>query len=247
MLSTQTTAANRWTVLVSNMSTKARWQAALLLPVVVGPIWLLATYGRIGQLGTLTGLVLLATLLTSAITDYNRQRIYNWTTYSAFLWALIINISASVATYGTEPLAPAFEHAPVIGNTLLGGIGIGECLVGAGACFLICLFGYDLSGGGAGDVKLAAVIGALLGLHDGVFAVACSYIVAAIAIIAWSTWKNGPMALVKAGLRAVGRVLGPIWPYPITPDDKSLLLTPVPLGPYFAIGTLLVVLGIVQL
>ena len=60
-------------------------------------------------------------------------------------------------------------------------------------CFLITLFGYDLSGGGAGDVKLAAVIGALLGVHDGVFAVAYSYVVAAIAIIAWSTYNNGPL------------------------------------------------------
>src|SRR6185312_3923178 len=99
--------------------------------------------------------------------------------------------------------------------------------------------------GGAGDVKLAAVIGALLGLHDGVFAVAYSYIVAAIAIIIWSTWKNGPLALVKAGIRALGRALGPYWPFPSTSEDKSLLMTPVPLGPYFAIGTLIAVLRII--
>jgi len=135
---------------------------------------------------------------------------------------------------------PAFQTAPVVGPAALGGIGIGECLTGAAVCFLITLFGYDLSGGGAGDVKLATVIGALLGLHGGIFAVAYSYVIAAIAIIAWSTYKNGPLALLLAGLRSIGKFLGPNWPFKSTAEDQKLLLTPVPLGPYFLIGTLLV-------
>src|SRR5262249_19098725 len=106
-------------------------------------------------------------------------------------------------------------------------------------------FGYDLSGGGAGDVKLAIAIAALLGLHDGVFAVAYSYAVAGLAIIAWTTWKQGPLALVKAGVRKIGSLFGPLWPFPYTSDDQKILMTPVPLGPYFAIGTILVVLNLV--
>ncbi len=110
---------------------------------------------------------------------------------------------------------------------------------------MITLFGYDLSGGGAGDVKLAAAIGAIMGFHDGIFAVAYSYVFAGLAIVAWSTWKNGPLALVKAAVRTVGRALGPLWPFPSTADDQALLMKPVPLGPYFAIGTLLVLFRIV--
>jgi prepilin signal peptidase PulO-like enzyme (type II secretory pathway) len=106
------------------------------------------------------------------------------------------------------------------------------------------MFGYDLSGGGAGDVKLAAAIGALLGLQ-GLFAVAYSYIVAAAAIIVWSVYNNGPLALVKAAGRTIGGLLGPLWPFPATDTDTALLMKPIPLGPYFAIGTLLVVLEIV--
>jgi prepilin peptidase CpaA len=245
MLSAQTSAAFRSTVPILNLTSKQRWAAALLFPLVIGPIWCLAWHGYGGRLGTLSGVVLLGALVTSAITDFNRQRIYNWTTYSTFLWAVVINVVASAATHGSVPLTPTIEHAEVIGPSLLGGVGIGECLAGAAVCFLITMFGYDLSGGGAGDVKLAAAIGSLLGVHDGAFAVACSYIVAAIAIILWSTWKNGPLALVKAGIRTLGRVLGPLWPFPSTTEDKSLLMTPVPLGPYFAIGTLLVVLGLI--
>lgn len=226
------------------MTKNKLWAVALLFPLVVGPVWCLTWHGHGGRLGTLSGLVLLGTLITSAITDFNRQRIYNWTTYSAFLWALIINFVASFATYGSESLLPSFRHAGVIGPSMLGGVGLGECVAGAAVCFLVTLFGYDLSGGGAGDVKLAAVIGALLGLHDGLFAVAYSYVVAGVAIIAWSTWNNGPLALVKAGARSIGKKLGPLWPFPATSEDRALLVTPVPLGPYFAIGTLLVVLGL---
>ncbi len=245
MFSVQASTANRFRSLTVTMTPKTRWPAALLFPLVVGPIWCLAWQGHGGRAGTLAGLVLIATLLTSAITDFQRHRIYNWVTYSAFLWALIINVVAWVTAYGTVSQLPSFAPAEIVGPPMLGGVGIGEFVAGAAVCFMITLFGYDLSGGGAGDVKLAAVIGAVLGMHDGLFAVAYSYAVAGVAIIAWSTWKNGPLALVKAATRSIGRLLGPLWPFPSTAEDSKLLLKPVPLGPYFAIGTLLVLLELV--
>jgi prepilin peptidase CpaA len=229
----------------SNMTQKSRWAVALLFPLVVGPVWCLAWHAYGGRIGTLAGLVLLATLITSAITDFNRQRIYNWTTYSALLWALAINIVVTTAAGHDGSLLPSLEPASVVGPPMLGGVGIGECLAGAALCFVVTLFGYDLSGGGAGDVKLATVIGALLGVHAGIFAIAYSYVVAAVAIIAWTTWKFGPLALVRAGFQKLGRLLGRLWPFPNTSQDHEILMTPVPLGPYFAIGTLLVVLELV--
>ena len=221
------------------------WAAALALPLVAGPIWCLAWSWQSHWLGTLAGLVLLAVLGTCTYTDLRSHRIYNWATYSAFLWALLINIVASAWPSGGEVLSSASSGAAAVGPKMLGGIGIGESLVGAGLCFLITLAGYHMSGRGAGDVKLAAAIGALLGIHHGVFAVAYSYIVAAVAIIVWSTWVNGPLAIVKAGVRKVGNVLGPLWPFQPSSSDTALLLRPIPLGPYFAIGTLLVVLELV--
>jgi Flp pilus assembly protein protease CpaA len=209
-----------------------RWTTALLFPVVVGPVWCLAWAGHGGKLGTLSGLVLLAMLVTSAITDLRGHRIYNFITYSAFLSAVVINIATS--TIQSENVLVA-----------LGGVGISQSLGGAAICFLITFFGYDLSGGGAGDVKLAAAIGALLGIEHGVFAVAYSYVVAGIAIIIWTAWTNGPLSLLKAGSRAIGGFLGPLWPFAVTEKDKALLTKPIPLGPYFAIGTLLVVLELV--
>lgn len=231
---------------IANMMTKRNcWAAALAFPLVAGPIWCLAWSSQDHWLGTLAGLVLLAVLGTCTITDLRSHRIYNWATYSAFLWAILINIVASAWPSGGEVLTPFSTGADFIGPKWLGGFGIGQSLAGAGLCFLITLGGYRMTGRGAGDVKLAAVLGALLGIHHGVFAVAYSYIVAAVAIIVWSTWVNGPLAIVKAGVRTMGKVFGRFWPFPPSSSDTALLLRPIPLGPYFAIGTLLVVLELV--
>jgi hypothetical protein len=43
----------------------------------------------------------------------------------------------------------------------------------------------------------------------------------------------------------MGKVFGRFWPFPPSSSDTALLLRPIPLGPYFAIGTLLVVLELV--
>lgn len=245
MLSEHAATMNRLDAFFSNVNRKTRWNAALLFPLVAGPIWCLASQGHGGRFGTFSGIALFATVITAAITDYNRQRIYNWTTYTAFLWAIIINVVASLFASGDGSFSFVIEPASVVGPEFLGGIGIGQCLAGAAVCFCITMFGYDLSGGGAGDVKIAVVIGALLGVNDGAFAIAYSYLAAAIVIVAWSTYKNGPLALIKAGLRKIGRFLGIMWAFQMTDDDQELLMTPVPLGPYFAIGTLLVLWNLV--
>lgn len=246
MIATGETAIDRTSTRQSFMSTRQTyWAAALGLPLVVGPLWCLAWGSEAGRMGTLAGFVLLAVLATSAVTDAREHRIYNWATYSAFLWAVLINLAASFWYAGQAGPAAGYDRAPVIGPAALGGVGIWQCLGGAGLCFLIGMFGYHLSGRGAGDVKLAAVIGAVLGVHDGVYAVAYSYIVAAIAIVAWSTWANGPLAIARAAGRSIGTAFGPLWPFPPTRTDSALLVRPIPLGPYFAIGTLLVALELV--
>ena len=222
-------------------SKRGRWLAALSLPLVVGPLWCLAGQTTSNILGTLAGFVLLAALAMSAVTDIRSHKIYNWVTYSAFLWALLINIAASLLA--TDQDFPT--RAVAAGPDMLGGVGIGQCLVGAALCFTITLLGYRLSGIGAGDVKLATVIGAVLGIQQGVYSVIYAYVVAAVAIIVWSAWTNGPLTLLKAGLRTVGALFGFLWPFQPTADDHQLLMQPVPLGPYFAIGTLLIVLEIV--
>jgi Flp pilus assembly protein protease CpaA len=227
------------------MSKRNCWYAALALPLVLGPVWCLVWSSQGHWLGTLSGLALLAVLISCAVTDIQGHRIYNWATYSAFLWALLINIVASFWQAGDHGYGSVSLTEMAVGPKMLGAVGIGQSLGGAALCFIITLAGYHMSGRGAGDVKLATAIGALLGVNHGVFAVAYSYIVAAVAIIIWSIWVIGPLAIGRAFIRTIGNWLGPLWPFPPTASDSALMLRPIPLGPYFAIGSLLVVLELV--
>jgi Flp pilus assembly protein protease CpaA len=227
------------------MTKRNCWYAALAFPMVLGPVWCFVWFPYGHWIGTLSGLVLLSVLAVCAATDIQGRRIYNWTTYSAFAWALLINAIATVWHAGSGEITSRSLSAMTIGPEMLGAVGISQSLGGAAACFIITLAGYHMSGRGAGDVKLATVIGALLGINHGVFAVAYSYILAAVAIILWSTWVIGPVAIAKAFVRTVGAWLGPLWPFPPTATDSAFMLRPIPLGPYFAIGTLLVVLELV--
>lgn len=245
MISQGTITANRnadpmtWTA-----TRQTCWEVALVLPVLAGPVWCLAWRWQASWIGTLSGFVLLALLVTCAATDLGRRKIYNWATYSAVVWALAINLLATMGSLGDEGPTMIYRHFDIVGPRVLGGIGLEQSLGGAGLCFLMTLIGFHLSGTGAGDVKLATAIGALLGTH-GVYAVAYSYIVAAAAIVCWSVYNNGPLALVKAAARTIGNALGPLWPFPPTTADNALLMKPIPLGPYFAVGTLLVILEVV--
>jgi Flp pilus assembly protein protease CpaA len=228
-----------------NLTKRNCWYAALAFPLVLGPVWCLIGSYQNHWLGTLSGLVLLSVLTVCAITDARGRRIYNWVTYTAFLWALVINGLASIWHTGSPETTSQSLSAMTDGPAFLGAVGIGQSLGGAALCFIITLAGYHMSGRGAGDVKLATVIGALLGVNHGVFAVAYSYIVAAVAIILWSVWTIGPLAVAKAFVRTIGTWLGPLWPFPPTASDAEFMLRPIPLGPFFAIGTLLVVLELV--
>src|SRR4051794_29294718 len=98
MIALTTIAANRMSEsFIVQSDRRIRWMAALLMPLVIGPIWLLSWRTHGGQIGTLSGLVLVALLGTSAITDLYGQRIYNWATYSAIFWAFAINFVSSIS------------------------------------------------------------------------------------------------------------------------------------------------------
>ena len=173
----------------------------------------------------MTGGLLILLLAVCTVTDLSRHRIYNWATYSAFLWALLIN-----ALCGR--------------NTTLGTIGLNDSLLGAISGFGVMLIAYQLSRGGAGDVKLAVAIGAWLGVQSGILAIACSYIVGGAFIVAWTFWERGPLTLGLALLRKAGSKFLPQWIAAPAQEETELLNRPIPLAAFFAIGTLLVMFGV---
>src|SRR5262249_45056480 len=156
----------------------------------LAPLWVRAV-GRPEAapfLGTWAGLVLALLVAACACTDLAWRKIPNWATYPALLWAVLLNAFAALAPgVAGAPAWPGVD--PTLHGAgapgLLGHVGLGWCLLGAVACFVVMFFIYRLAGGGAGDVKLAAALGALLGLEGGLTALVFTYIAAGVAALAW--------------------------------------------------------------
>lgn len=178
------------------------------------------------------GLVLV--LAVCAYTDLTARRIPNWATYSAALWALLLNAAHDLRL--TAWLATPEE---------LGAIGLGQSLVGAGICFATLFLVYSLAGGGAGDVKLAAAIGAFLGAEKGLWAIGLTYLLAGLATVGWTIWRIGPIKLGHTFMRRAGKVFLSNCVAATTPDEQALLASPVPLAGFFALGTLLVMCDVI--
>ena len=211
----------------TQLSPRQKWFAAILAPVLVAPFWL--SLGIQNAFGTLSGLLLALLLVASTITDVSSRKIYNWATYTAFAYAIAVNMvfSPNVAWAGS--------------------IGLSQCLGGAAVCFALMLMAYTLARGGAGDVKLATAIGAICGVGDGMLIIAFTYIIAAVSILGWTIWRQGPITLLSAFVRRVGAALLPERISMPTEQQVLLLEKPIPLAGFFALGSLCVVLDVPQL
>lgn len=118
----------------------------------------------------------------------------------------------------------------VIGTSLVvtlfaGAIGLNglpsflSMLTGCGACFGVMFALHLVCRGGAGDVKMMAVVGALLGWQTGLTSVMLGYLIAAVAA-----------AILLVG-RAIGATSGPF------------AVRTMPMAPFIALGVLLALRG----
>src|SRR4051812_17408673 len=108
----------------------------------------------------LTTLLLVALVITAAVTDAARHRIYNWTTYPGMLAGLALAACGALL----ERLTPNLAHQ---WQPLVGWLSLTDALTGFLACGVVMIPCFLLFGGGGGDVKLLAMIGALVGLEKG--------------------------------------------------------------------------------
>jgi prepilin peptidase CpaA len=170
--------------------------------------------------------ILLAVVTTS--TDMLWRKIPNWITYPACLSAFMIGF---LVTFVSGP------------NRWTGAVGLGESLSGFVVCFGCMLFPYRASGGGAGDVKLAAVYGALLGWQMGLSIILWSYISAGLVLILVHLCTSQPWLLPSALVRRLGAAWLP--QFVAAPDDlqRQVLSRPIPLAGAFAVGLVCVLLG----
>lgn len=113
-------------------------------------------------------LLLLAALIPALWYDLRYRKLPNWLTFSLLL-------------------------AGLIANTWLAGIsGLLDAL-GGGALGLVLLLPFYLlkKGMGAGDVKMVAAIGAVLGIQDGLFCIAAILIAGSLLGLLYLIYKGG--------------------------------------------------------
>jgi prepilin peptidase CpaA len=163
-------------------------------------------------------------LATATVTDLLWNRITNWTTYTAFAWAVGLNV--------VNELFPASRE-------VLGGVGLVQSLLGGLFAFALFLAVFSITGGGAGDVKLMTCVGALLGPSASFDVAIYSFLVGGVVLFAYSAWIHGPGLLLGSMLRLAGSTFFPLWISPLSEEQKGLMKSPVPLGPFFAAGTMI--------
>jgi prepilin peptidase CpaA len=151
-------------------------------------------------------------LLTTvaAVTDVRSQKIYNWTTYPGILAGLLLQWFAG--------------GWPAMEDGLWGLLACGGVML---ACFV---FFPDLGGG---DVKLIAMLGAGLGLNDGILAMLWTFVVGFAAGMAVLVWKVGALALMMRAAALVREAIvfrGRVPPAaPQSPVRRWLYLAPAAL------------------
>ncbi len=196
---------------------------ALLLPLFLAT-WLVTppvalTFGQ--------GLALLATVV-AAVTDFKWGKIYNWCTYPACLWGLVLAAAGS---------------AHVALGQRLGTLALSECLSGLIGCLVLMLVLHTLTGGGMGDVKLSAALGSLIGLATGATALVLSFAAAGVVVVVLSVVRDGLVMTARAYVKVIaGMLLPPPWRPELRPEERTLMLRKVRLGPFFVIGTALAIL-----
>lgn len=227
------------------------WLGACLLPALVAPLWIRFTATlAVPELQGVAGLVLCLLMGVCAATDLAFRRIPNWATYPALLWALALNACHSFQFWTSQDptIDVVLSVAPPVGASswLLGTVGLGPSLLGSVTCFAVMYVPYKLSRSGAGDLKLAAAMGALLGFRHGLLALAMTYLTAGITVLLFVTWTTGPLRMLQALLRwcAAAVLLQSV--DPPTGEQQRLLNQSIPMGPFFAAGSLIVLFRLLE-
>jgi len=180
-------------------------------------IWSRFAYDKIPyRAGTSLGFILSLLCAWSAYSDFFYRKIYNLAVYSAFV-AIIVELVWANALGGNAKF--------------VGSVGFESAIVGAICCFCIPFAPYLAKQGGAGDVKLAAVVGCALGTSEGILTVAVAYVVAFI----WAI-----LDLVVRKIASLSRSVG---------DEQiatSTLKRSIPMAPSFFIAVVATTTGLCQ-
>jgi Flp pilus assembly protein protease CpaA len=201
-------------------------------------------------------MLILLTLVCS-FTDLKWHRIPNWATYSAALWAIVLSLLTSHVfspTGSVNGLARSDSGQMVVGSASdrstvelpwevkanarsVTDVDVRESVVGLLVCFAVMVVICSFARYGAGDIKLAAAIGALVGWEPGLAVLIVAHVAAATAVIVWLVWSMGPITCLSAAIRWIGCRLFPTLVLPVTADFRAKMNYSFPMAPCFAIGS----------
>ncbi len=172
--------------------------------------------------------LLFALVSVATATDLARHKIYNWTTYSGILIALALN--ALGAVWGGSD-----EHL----RRLVGWVGLEESLIGFLVCGFVMIVCFVFFRVGGGDVKLMAMLGAFLGVYQGIEALLWTFVLGGAFGLIVLVWRVGLWTLLLRLARQIVwslRIRG--WS-PLDVDQRRQLQPPLFLAPS-ALAALLV-------
>jgi prepilin peptidase CpaA len=184
----------------------------------------------------LVTVLLLGLVSVAAVTDTLWHKIYNWTTYPGMLAALGFHGVGSLLVFMGRADTAALSH--------LGWISVGDSLLGLLLCGFVMIVCFVLFRIGGGDVKLIAMIGALVGYEQGLVAMLWTFVLGGCAGVIVLIWRVGWWRLLKRVLLQIVysvRVRG--WSA-LTPDERAELQPPLFLAPCSLAAVVIVRFGL---
>ena len=172
----------------------------------------------------LVTVLLLGFVSVAAVTDIARHKIYNWTTYSGMLAALLLNVGGSILLLQTDVTGGQLKSWGWItpGNSLAG-------MLSCGFLVLVCFVIFSNIGGG--DVKLMAMVGAFLGFDQGIVAMLWTFVLAACLALVVLIWRIGPWRLASMLFRRLLYAFRIYRLSPLSEEESKQLQSPLHLAP----------------
>jgi prepilin peptidase CpaA len=184
----------------------------------------------------LVTVLLLALVSVAAYCDMRWHKVFNWTTYPG--------IAAGLLLHGIGSALEALDAADAERLKAWGWVGVEWSAAGLGVCGFIMLVCFVLFRIGGGDVKLMAMLGAVLGLEQGMEAMLWTFVLGGCVGLIVLVWRVGPWRLLVRVCRQVVcslRIGG--WS-PLTPDERAQLQPPLFLAPCALAAVVIVRFGL---
>ena len=167
--------------------------------------------------------VMLMLVSVAAITDMLWHKIYNWNTYPGIVLALAASAIGTLLGTTDSRSHPSMR--------LIGWIEFSDSVTGFLACGLIMLVCFVFFQIGGGDVKLLAMLGAFLGLEDGISTLLWTFVLGGAMGLVLLIWRVGIVTLLRRSLRHLLWTLRLRTFSSLTDEERKQLQPPLFLAP----------------